>query len=183
MSNIQRGEDGSPLPDHAWVIRIARMSKNGRIDPESFVLTETDRNATVSRLSVYSEALTSDLEAWTLLGSQPKHEAVLRLLVSDVHGLIPDPSSPPAPHLSVEWEWKFALDLGGSVKLDEQGNPVPDERPGANGHAGIRNLREGTTAQRKSLRSKLTDLANANGLRWLPHVRPSEQDAPRRTNA
>jgi len=87
---------------------------------------------------------------------QQANDAILQLNVDLIRSLVPEPSEPPPPHLEVEWEPRLVE--------NEHGVRILEGEPGAAGHAGIRNLREGTKAQYTSLRVQLAENAVARRL-------------------
>jgi len=111
--------------------------------------------------------LTTDEQAWRLTGRKPANDAVLRLNVDLIRSLVPEPSEPPTPHLEVEWEPRFVE--------NEHGIRILDAEPGSAGHAGIRYLRYGQSAQRTSLRVQLAENAV---VRRLPELLLDEGAAP-----
>ncbi len=162
------GNDGDHLPPGEWVIRVAKTSKNGYAAHQSnFELSTKDKEAPIPRLSIWAERLTTDEQAWRLTGRKPANDAVLRLNVDLVRSLVPEPSEPPTPHLEVEWEPRFVE--------NEHGIRILDAEPGSAGHAGIRYLRDGQSAQRTSLRVQLAENAV---VRRLPELLLGEGAAP-----
>ena len=151
------GSDGAPLPAGEWIIRVAKTSKYGFSAHQSaFELSSKDKRAIVPRLSVWAEELTTDEQAWRLTGGRAANDAILRLNVDAIRSLIPVPRDPPPPHLDVEGE-TLIVDMPGQ-------GLVPDIRPGALGHAGIRHLRDGTKEPYKSLRVQLAEMAEVRRL-------------------
>src|SRR5262249_50849171 len=124
-----------------------------------------DRQEDPPRLSVWAEQLTRAEQAWRLMGEKAHYRLALRLNVDAVRTLRPDPDSSELPNLDVEWYPLHAED--GS----------PDTRPGADGHAGIVGLHLGSSAQRKSLRRKLAQLAS-EGVHWIADEPPSTERGP-----
>lgn len=156
-SGLTPGQEGDPLPPGEWVIRVARTSKYGFSAHQSaFELSSKDKEAVEPSLSVWAEELTDDEQAWRLTGSRAANDAILRLDVDAIRCLMPTPSAPPPPHLEVVWE-PLMVD-------DPEKGSVPDPRPGALGHAGIRHLRGGTKEQYKSLRIQLAEMAEVRRL-------------------
>jgi hypothetical protein len=156
------------LPPGEWVIRVAKTSKYGYAAHQSnFELSTKDREAPIPRLSIWAERLTTDEQAWRLTGRKPANDAVLRLNVDLIRSLVPEPSEPPTPHLEVEWEPRFVE--------NEHGIRILDAEPGSAGHAGIRYLRYGQSAQRTSLRVQLAENAV---VRRLPELLLDEGAAP-----
>jgi hypothetical protein len=144
MSDSSPGADGTPLPGGAWVLRLAIPSYSPdeppRCSPNAFELSSADKQQPVPRLSVFAEELTSPKQAYELVGN-PNRSRAFRLSVDDIR------VEAASDALEVEWERAHRVSDGGEV--------VPDDRPGALGHAGITNLgREDlhTRAQRKWLR-------------------------------
>jgi hypothetical protein len=158
MARLQPGQAGEPLPPDEWVLRLAIVSKDflesGQVSPEVFAFSTEDRRDDPPRLSVWAERLTRPEQAWHLMGEKPHYRLALRLNVSAIQVLRPNPDAPDVPNLDVHWH----------PLLVEDGSPDP--RPGAAGHAGIVGLHAGTPAQRKSWRRKLAQLASED-VRWI----------------
>ena len=95
----------------------------------------------------------------------PAYQLALRLSVDAIRALRPNPDSPQIPNLDVQWH----------TLLNDDGSR--DTRPGADGHAGISGLHAGSSAQRKSLRRRLAQLAS-DGARWI-HREPPGTERPR----
>lgn len=114
-----------------------------------FHFTREEKQSENPRISVFAEPITPASVARQLLGTE--YDLAARLNVDDIRALRPALLEPPCPNLEVEWEQ--------ATVLDNQGNRIPDTREGAEGHAGIANLKRGTRPQRKSFRSQLADLA------------------------
>lgn len=165
------GPDGAPVPESAVVIRMAnqpalehlspeflRRVQAGQALPTFFALSTEDEKQPVPRLSVWVERLTTVVQAWVLVGSNPKRRWVLFLAVDGVRGVSATPVDqfPATPHLDVQWERATVLAADGSR--------VEDYRPGWEGHAGIANLNCGNKTQRLSLRWQLADLASVQVL-------------------
>jgi hypothetical protein len=173
MARLQPGKEGEPLPSGEWVLRLTVASKDfletGQVSPEVFSFSTEDRQDDPPHLSVWAEQLTSPEQAWTLMGQKPHYRLALRLNVDAIRALRPNPDSPELPNLDVQWH----------PLLAEDGSP--DRRPGAEGHAGIIGLHAGMSAQRKSWRRRLAQLASQD-VRWIsteppaPEVRSKDTD-------
>lgn len=156
MELLKPGPDGSPLPAGSWVLRLSLpVLFNGttRCSPKAFELSSGDRAEPVPRLSVFAEGLTTRRQCFEL-ASNPQRSAVFRLGVDSIRSIRPNPDNPKMPNLDVEWER--------ARTPDESGLLVPDNRPGALGHAGITNLGRSDildSGQRKRLRASLADAA------------------------
>ena len=149
MNRLTPGARGEPLPAQETVIRLCERSKDyartRRVTPLAFKLTSEDEKHDPPMLSVFAETLTSPRQAWDLMGRRPAYKLVARLHVDDVRLLRPDGGG----HIE--------------VALDVVWDPLEGDRPGADGHAGITGLKQSNPfnrPQRKSLRSKLADLAS-----------------------
>jgi hypothetical protein len=146
----KRGEDGAPLPDREWALRLSARPKdfhvNGRASPKAFELSTTEKQDKPRKLSVFAESLTTPKQAWIIAGAREHHELVLRLSVDAIRALRPGADVPNAETLDVVW------------------HHIANTRPGAEGHAGITGL-DGTDRKiRKIYRWKLADIAQASPL-------------------
>jgi hypothetical protein len=159
MSDIRPGPEGTPLPDEAVVVRLAKTRglnpealeevNAGRAHESMFTLTSADKSAG-QRFSVYAEAITQPQRVWELLDSHPDLCLVLRLITARVR-LIRYGGGPwERPGLDIEWEPATRL-------ID--GRRVADDRSGTEGHAGIVGLRIDGKAARSRLRVMLSDIA------------------------
>jgi hypothetical protein len=158
MDRLQPGQAEEPLPPEEWVLRLAVASKDfletGQVSPEVFAFSTEDRWDDPPRLSVWAERLTRPEQAWHLMGEKPHYRLALRLSVDAIRALRPNPASQEVPHLDVQWH---------PLLIEDE---TPDPRPGAAGHAGITGLHAGASAQRKSWRRKLAQLASSDA-RWI----------------
>ncbi len=111
----------------------------GEINELQFKPSSDDRKDPKHRLTVWAERLILDEHICALSNNDPAESIIARLNVDDIRALRPEPSTPDIPHLEVEWH--------------------EDPRPRAEGHAGIRDLLEGSKLQRRSLRVQLASLA------------------------
>ena len=140
----KRGEDGAPLPDGEWVLRLSARPKdfdlNGKAPPIAFKLSTTETQEKMPRLSVFAESLTSPKQAWIIAGAKEHHELVLRLSVDAIRALWP------------------GADVANAETLDVVWHHIADTQPGAEGHAAITGL-DGT--HRRIYRMKLADIAQA----------------------
>lgn len=158
---IVAGDEGTPLPGEAEIVRLCRGSSDGRATPEDFELSSADKSSQVPRLSVWCTALTSLEQADAL--TERRFALAALLVVDEVRALRPHPDDPAVTSLDVHWERARRLVDGAWVVVDE---------PGALGHAGIAALDQegrdargqGLKAYRKSLRRRLADLANTRPL-------------------
>lgn len=155
---LRPGIKGERLPDGEEVFRLQKVSSKdasltGKALPTHFELSTDDKKATPPSLSVWASDLTSPQQARVIRGVEAAR-LVLYLNVDQIRSLRPEPDSPDAPYLDVVWEPLFNRD---NVN-------VPDERPGAEGHAAIINLKHPnmSSLDYRSLRSQLADLANQN---------------------
>mgnify|MGYP001610239370 FL=1 len=143
----KRGEDGAPLPDGEWVLRLSARPKdfdvNGKAPPIAFKLSTTETQEKMPRLSVFAESLTTPEQAWIIAGAKKNHELVLRLSVDAIRALWPGADVASAETLDVVWDH------------------IPDPRPGAEGHAGITGLDVADRTIRKIYRWKLAEIAQA----------------------
>ncbi len=150
------GADWESLPSEEWVARLAVASKDaesGKANPVAFELSSRDEAETRPRLSVWAKSITSYEQAWQLMGANQKYCFAFCLKPSDIRSIRPIPKEPLAEPLDVVWYPLFT---------STNGEKFPDQRLGAQGHAGISGLKAGlipNKAQRKSLRSQLADHA------------------------
>ncbi len=161
VPEIRPGADGESLPDGVWVLRLAltALVSEGaghapKVSPVAFALSDMDCESSNPRLSVFAEDLTTPGQAWALLGRDPRYGFAIHLAVDAVRSLRPVPDSPAVPSLDVQWE--------PLLRTEPDGSALPDDRPGADGHAGIAGLMRGGAVNKlhtKSLRSQLADLA------------------------
>jgi hypothetical protein len=168
-ARFQRGAEGEPVPPGELVLRVSARKwlpmdfpENRQVNPLLFKLSSSDERADPPHLSVFAEKLTTSAQAWELLGAKPEHSIVVRLNVDEVRALQPSPECP--GFLGLDVIWTQAL-------VTTEGVEVPDDRPGADGHAGI--IRSGVAplnrTQRSDLRSKLADLASKN-VEFIPEA-------------
>ena len=123
------GNTGELLLPETTVFRVVKLSLDGQVQADQFDLSTLDRNSTPPSLSVWSEELTTLVQARRFLNNPEKtHAALLR--VEDVKGIRPSPDNVEIPSLNVVWEVLWS---------DEKAH-IRDSRPGAEGHAGIRGL-------------------------------------------
>lgn len=154
MSANMPGNDWTSLPATEWVLRLSVKPKDFQVtrkaSPEAFALSTQEKQDSRPRLSVWSQTLTTPVQAWEIMGSKPVYELVLRLEVETIRSIQPNPKEPVFPQMDVVWHTLYVL----------QGDSrVLDSRPGSKGHAGITGLEETPSLkmQRKSLRSQLAD--------------------------
>jgi hypothetical protein len=140
---------GEQVPDEEILFRLAFFSSDGKISPEAFQLSSSDKRQNPPRLSVYAASRTTPQQAWEIINRNPRFIAVARITTSDVRKLRPSPDDPSIKPLDVRWD------------------PLIDEHPGADGHAAIIGLDQGEKAQRRSYRVKLSDLANRKPIEHL----------------
>ena len=163
MPVLLPGAAGDPLPAGESILRLAipsmHFEESGRASAAMFDLSTADRQSDPPLLSVWAEQLTTSAQAWELVGADPRYRLVLRLNVDDVRSLRPEPDSREVPSPDVVWD--------PLATTDENGDSVPDPRPGAAGHAGMTGLARGgavTQAHTKSLRYQLARLARVSFL-------------------
>ena len=148
MSVIQQGADGEPLPQGEWVRKAFKtklLTREGKISELQFKPSSEDEQDPRHRLTVWAERLTADEHIYALSNNTPSESILARFLVDDVRNLRPDPDTPDVPSLEVEWH--------------------EDPRPDAEGHAGIRDLLQGSKTLRRSPRVQLVDLAERGRIR------------------
>lgn len=169
MTALVPGNDGDPVPAGLRIFRIGRDTDVSPVVIERkkaleimFELSEEDKEAEVPRLSVWVEPLTVADQAWDFMGKKPNRTVVACLSVDAVNAIQPEDQFVP---LRVEWE-RAMVD-------DGSGSKAPNTRPGAEGHAGIVGLNQGSKGKtdkfrRKALRSALADLARISDVP-VPH--------------
>jgi hypothetical protein len=167
QSRTQQNEE--QLPNDCSVIRLARLPKDfeekGQIlaiqvnaSAEDFALSSTDRKSLPPHLSVWAEYLTTPEQAYSFLPSNSSSRLAFRLNVGDICSIVG----------SLDQERKFPNLLNVIwIFLAERDR---QNRPGAEGHAGITGLCQGSMPVdllereskklRKDLRSKLAELAS-----------------------
>lgn len=138
------------------VFRLIKLSKDGKVSPEHFVLSDKDKDSALQSLSVWAQHLTMPQQALSFIeeGKRSEYQVYALMNVGAIRSLRPLPDSPAiVPYLNVVWD---------TLRDPETG--LVANQPGAIGHFGITGLRrEGlnnTKQMYKSLRLKLADLAN-----------------------
>ena len=105
-----------------------------------------EKKSEYKRLSIWAEDLTIADQAWDFMGKNPKHTVVACSDVERIRAI-----EPPKGFDGLNAVWKKARNRDGT----------PNERPGAEGHAGITNLYQGherrDKEKRSDLRSRLAD--------------------------
>jgi len=148
MDKLLRGADGDPLPDGEWVKRACKkklMTLDGDISEKHFEPSSEDKKDSKNRLTVWAARITDDDHVLTLSNNNMTDSIIARLNVDAIRAVRPDPENDAVASLEVEWHH--------------------DERPDAQGHAGIRDLVQvgiATKAQKRSLWLQLAMLAEAN---------------------
>ncbi|MBI2192386.1 MAG: hypothetical protein HYU36_10410 [Planctomycetes bacterium] len=156
MPAVKRGVEGEPLPGEEVVFRLWRKGKDGTRDElvAAFELSSDERRSLRPTLSVFAEGLTSHEQAFEITGKNSLKRLVLRMQVCEIRKIDLVPPDLNFRGLDVIWV---------QAKLQENGREVPDERPGAEGHAGILGLSSPPNKNsRKVLRVKLAELAYHN---------------------
>jgi len=136
---------GEPLPATSWVIRLLKISKDGKVKTTEFdfVLSSKDKQTDPPLLSVWEETLTPPKQALAIVSTTGEiYSGYCRLSVEAVRqircvGL-------PEHQLDVVWD------------------PLEPMPPGGEGHAGVSGLERPTGAPKsafKTLRVQLADLA------------------------
>lgn len=175
------GEHLTPVPDHHFVLRLAKPSKDfaekGNILPiqldEEFNLSTTDQKSTPPHLSVWVESMTTPQQAYDFLGTDSPRKLVLRLNVKETREIQGNCGADTYSNL-LDVIWVHLFD-------ESPEKCIRDSRPGADGHSGIIGLDEKSVKSvtdkltnreqknlRKDLRSKLAELASKNYFA-LPH--------------
>ena len=162
---MQRGADGTALPGECVVIRMAVRPKDwpegvgalaAAFKPDAgtlvtaFMLSSRDRAGDPPHLSVFEYSLTTLDQAYLLTGGNKP--LALRLPVDGVRDLTS--ADGVTKHLDVQWL---------RALTEEDGDVVPSQEPGSEGHAGIVGLEEPSKPERKRYRVKLADLAISCG--------------------
>jgi len=148
MDEFRRGADGDPLPDGEWVKRACKkklMTLDGDISEKHFEPSSEDKRDPKNRLTVWAARMTADVHVLALSNNSVTDSIIARLNADAIRAVRPDPENDAVASLEVEWHH--------------------DERPDAEGHAGIRDLIQAgvaTKAQKRSLWLQLAMLAEAN---------------------
>jgi len=150
MSSIVAGVDGEALPPGELVFKLVLPSSDASESPhaqaEMFALSPKDRE-TSGRLTVWAASLTEPVQAWAFLHNDPRYSHFATMNVDAIRSIkLPGGSADDSPLLEIVWDPLHGL----------------EERPGANGHAGIVGLHERagvSTAHRKYLRKELAKIA------------------------
>ena len=160
MSAIRPGPEGTPLPDEAVVVRFAKTKglnekamavvASGRARESMFSLSSKDKASLGKRLSVWAEGVTTPARAWELLDKNPDLCLLIRLRPDAVRLIRYLEPTSERGGLDVEWEQAIRL---------VDGCDVPDDRDGAEGHAGIAGLFVSGDGARRRLRARLTEIA------------------------
>lgn len=144
------------VPDCEAVFRLLNCTKDGRASELSFELSSADKASNRPSLSVWAISRTPPEQAISFLDESVRHKYGLCAVINvgDIRSLRPTPDSPlMVPYLNVIW-----------LPLMVKGTIHRDLREGADGHCGIIGLRrealDNNKAMYKSLRVKLSDLAN-----------------------
>jgi hypothetical protein len=147
------------------VFRLARgtipkdFEEQRQVLPVSFELSEADKQDELKSLSVWARDLTEPTQAIAFMtGDTSRFRMALYLRVQDVVSARPQPDSPDVPLLDVVWH-RLLRDVNGSV--------VFDDRPGAEGHAGITGLDRPPAVSRehyRRLRRRLAELCTVEVL-------------------
>ena len=172
MTTLRPSGDGDPLPADTRVFRIGeRANLNGealhlrKASEIFFKPSSADEKSPGQRLSIWVEELTVADQGWSIMGCDPKKTIVACLDADAVSSV-----EPPEPFHSLSCEWERARLDDGSVNT----------HPGAEGHAGIAGLCQGSKKgredkdRRKILRSKLADRAEISPVP-VPHDLPEER--------
>lgn len=140
---------GEQVPDDEDLLRLAFLSSDGRVSPEAFELSSSDKRQVPPRLSVYAASRTTPLQAWEIANRNPRFAVVARVTTTSTRQLRPNPDDSSIRPLDVCWD------------------RLLQEQPGTEGHAGIIGLDQGTKVQRRSYRVRLSDLANERSVQRL----------------
>jgi len=153
MSTLRPGKEGDPLPCGTLVFRISESRNTNFVAleerkalPGMFELSTQEKNSEHKRLSIWAEELTIADQAWDFMGKKPKYTTAACIRVDKIRAVVP-----PEGFVPLDAVWEKAKNGGGT----------PNERPGAEGHAGIINLHQGDKKRdrekRSDLRSRLAD--------------------------
>lgn len=162
---IQPGADGEPVPSERTVLRFGKPPQTALNDEASrrfregkaweglFTFSSKERQLPAPTLSVWLAELTSESQAWVLVGSNPKNRVYVRLSVDAVRSVFADgvAGQPSIPPLDVVWERAMIPDP------TDPHRSIPETRPGWEGHCGILGLSRGTPKQRGDLRLLLAE--------------------------
>jgi len=156
-SCLKPGGKRKPLPPHEFVFRLAKFPKDfeetGKASPAAFELSTDDERSELQSISVYATSLTTPVQARELMEEKkPSYRLALHLKTERIRATRPKPDAPNVPYLDVVWDEKT---------IEQNGEIVRDQRPGAEGHAGITGLKRPENLPRsyyKSLRSQLVEI-------------------------
>jgi hypothetical protein len=137
---------GEPLPATSWVIRLLRISKDGKVETTEFdfVLSSKDKQTDPPLLSVWEETLTPPKQALAIVNTTGEvYGGYCRLSVEAVRQI--RCVELPEHRLEVVWD------------------PLEPMPPGGEGHAGVSGLERPTGVPKsafKTLRVQLADMAS-----------------------
>lgn len=154
--SLSSRSNGSRLPPEEIILRLARVPKDfestGKASPAAFELSSGDESSVLQLLSVYARRLTTPNQARVLMDEKmAEYRLALFMKTECVRSVRPNPDSHEVPYLDAIWIVKL-------IEID--GEFHPDNRAGADGHAGISGLKipEGLPRLHyKSLRAQLVE--------------------------
>jgi hypothetical protein len=145
-STLRPGPKGTPVPAGVIVLRLAKLSKDAiesrRANETHFSLSTDDEESGLQSLTVWARLLTSAIKARELMGDhKASYRLALYLSVDEIRAVRVSADFPVFP-LDIVWD--------------------TDDRPGAEGHAGIIGLMRPPGGERmkyKALRARLAQIA------------------------
>ena len=154
---LQRGTPNESLPEQAVVLRACRLPLNYEAGQAlsrnifNFSLSSRDKEVPEPKLSVYVKELTTERQASRLVGDGNTHRLIARLAVSLIRQIVVG---------------EYRLNAVWDTALLEDGI-TPDNRPGANGHAGITGLHRPPHAEKTIFKALQVRLADAVGQNYI----------------
>ena len=163
MTDAPQSREGTPLLADQTVFRAVKRRRDGDEQPpfrfaleldETFQLSDSDKKAIPPAISVYAQDRTTPRQVLALLAAGDKYSHVAALSVAAIRAISLVSLPPDNAFTWLDCVWIMARLADGS----------PDERPGADGHAGIIGLVAAglPKADRKQLRFLLAEIAATN---------------------
>ena len=169
---VQNNLNITPVSEEEFILRLARLPKdyhekkqiNAIQLDEDFLLSTQDKTSIPIHLSVWVQYFTTPEQAYQFLPKNSPRKLVLRLKVQNIQAIT-------GAAINNNFYPNLLKVLWVHLMIEEKnGKVVRDSRPGAEGHAGIVGLDEGSTPLglnkkqakllRKDLRLQLAELAS-----------------------
>lgn len=154
-SSSPPGNRGERVPGGSDVTRLAKESSSayeaGAVHPSTFDLSSEDKAAPLQSLSVWVSELTTCGQARELI-DESKRSLYVYCLSLSIDRIRQITIADSGTNLDVVWD---------PLHCESSGVRLPDERPGAGGHAGVINYKRPPGMDKalyKELRSKLADV-------------------------